>query len=123
MPSEIAPDDMVKIGPQFRLQWEEAQQMYVLLYPEGMVQLSDTAADVVIKIFSIFAIMSVPDVMGIARPILRKRYQACAVPSGLVHWQTSSIPMPSDRTPSITNSCGSGFAARSANGSASPPIG
>jgi pyrroloquinoline quinone biosynthesis protein D len=30
----------------FRLQWEEAQQAYVLLYPEGMVELNDTAAAV-----------------------------------------------------------------------------
>lgn len=30
----------------YRFQWEEAQQNHVLLYPEGMVQLSDTAAAV-----------------------------------------------------------------------------
>lgn len=28
----------------FRMQWEEVQQNHVLLYPEGMVQLSETAA-------------------------------------------------------------------------------
>jgi pyrroloquinoline quinone biosynthesis protein D len=28
----------------FRLQWEEAQQSWVLLYPEGMVTLNDSAA-------------------------------------------------------------------------------
>jgi len=28
----------------FRLQWEEAQQAWVLLYPEGMVTLNDSAA-------------------------------------------------------------------------------
>lgn len=28
----------------YRLQWEEVQQCHVLLYPEGMVQLNDTAA-------------------------------------------------------------------------------
>ncbi|MFX5622761.1 pyrroloquinoline quinone biosynthesis peptide chaperone PqqD, partial [Acinetobacter baumannii] len=27
-----------------RLQWEEAQQAWVLLYPEGMVTLNDSAA-------------------------------------------------------------------------------
>ena len=32
------------LGGTFRLQWEEAQQAYVLLYPEGMVELGDTAA-------------------------------------------------------------------------------
>jgi pyrroloquinoline quinone biosynthesis protein D len=33
----------------FRLQWEEAQQAYVLLYPEGMVELNDTAAAVLTR--------------------------------------------------------------------------
>ena len=36
-------DDVIAIAPHFRLQWEEAQKSYVLLYPEGMVQLSETA--------------------------------------------------------------------------------
>ena len=30
----------------FRLQWEEAQQAYVLLYPEGMVKLNLSAAEI-----------------------------------------------------------------------------
>lgn len=30
----------------FRLQWEEAQQCHVLLYPEGMVKLSRSAAEI-----------------------------------------------------------------------------
>ncbi len=30
----------------FRLQWEPAQKGYVLLYPEGMVKLNDTAAEI-----------------------------------------------------------------------------
>ncbi len=30
----------------FRLQWEEAQQRYVLLYPEGMVKLNLSAAEI-----------------------------------------------------------------------------
>lgn len=30
----------------FRLQWEEAQQAYVLLYPEGMVKLNQSAAEI-----------------------------------------------------------------------------
>jgi len=31
---------------QFRLQWEPAQQAYVLLYPEGMVKLNQSAAEI-----------------------------------------------------------------------------
>ncbi|MDM1707757.1 pyrroloquinoline quinone biosynthesis peptide chaperone PqqD [Thiopseudomonas alkaliphila] len=30
----------------FRLQWEEVQQGYVLLYPEGMIQLNLSAASI-----------------------------------------------------------------------------
>jgi pyrroloquinoline quinone biosynthesis protein D len=30
----------------FRFQWEEAQQCYVLLYPEGMVRLNDSAGEI-----------------------------------------------------------------------------
>jgi pyrroloquinoline quinone biosynthesis protein D len=31
---------------QFRLQWEPAQQKHVLLYPEGMVQLNQSAGEI-----------------------------------------------------------------------------
>lgn len=30
----------------FRLQWEEVQKAYVLLYPEGMVKLNTSAAEI-----------------------------------------------------------------------------
>jgi pyrroloquinoline quinone biosynthesis protein D len=30
----------------FRMQWEEAQASYVLLYPEGMVKLNQSAAEI-----------------------------------------------------------------------------
>ncbi|NLJ12431.1 MAG: pyrroloquinoline quinone biosynthesis peptide chaperone PqqD [Gammaproteobacteria bacterium] len=30
----------------FRLQWEPAQSCHVLLYPEGMIQLNDSAAHI-----------------------------------------------------------------------------
>jgi pyrroloquinoline quinone biosynthesis protein D len=34
----------VRLSPKLRLQWEQAQHAYVLLHPEGMVQLNDSAA-------------------------------------------------------------------------------
>lgn len=37
---------MPRLAQGYRFQWEEAQQNHILLYPEGMVQLSDTAASV-----------------------------------------------------------------------------
>lgn len=35
-----------KLSRRFRLQYEEAQRRWVLLYPEGMVQLNDSAAEI-----------------------------------------------------------------------------
>ena len=38
--------DQPKLSRRFRLQYEEAQSRWVLLYPEGMVQLNDSAAEI-----------------------------------------------------------------------------
>ena len=38
--------DVPRIGRGFRLQWEEAQQCQVLLYPEGMVKLNGSAGEI-----------------------------------------------------------------------------
>jgi pyrroloquinoline quinone biosynthesis protein D len=35
-----------RIGPGFRLQWEPAQNCHVLLYPEGMVKLNQSAGEI-----------------------------------------------------------------------------
>ncbi|AXY43421.1 pyrroloquinoline quinone biosynthesis peptide chaperone PqqD [Halomonas sp. JS92-SW72] len=43
MATMIGPTSVCRLRPGWRLQWEEAQQRHVLLYPEGMVQLNDTA--------------------------------------------------------------------------------
>lgn len=34
------------INPHFRLQWEEAQQAFVLLYPEGMIKLNFSGGEI-----------------------------------------------------------------------------
>lgn len=44
--SELTLTSVPKLAAGYRFQWEEVQQAYVLLYPEGMVQLNDTAAAV-----------------------------------------------------------------------------
>ncbi len=45
--SAISPlPDRPKLNRIFRLQWEEVQQAYVLLYPEGMVKLNVSAAEI-----------------------------------------------------------------------------
>lgn len=38
-------DGALRFSPLHRLQWEEAQQKYVILYPEGMVELNPSAAE------------------------------------------------------------------------------
>jgi pyrroloquinoline quinone biosynthesis protein D len=35
-----------KIATGFRFQWEQAQQNFVLLYPEGMVKLNQSAGEI-----------------------------------------------------------------------------
>lgn len=36
----------ISIAPSHRLQWEEAQDAFVLLYPEGMVTLNPSASEI-----------------------------------------------------------------------------
>jgi pyrroloquinoline quinone biosynthesis protein D len=38
--------DKPKLSRLFRFQWEEVQGNYVLLYPEGMVKLNQSAAEI-----------------------------------------------------------------------------
>jgi len=42
----INPDQSIKFSPMHRLQWEEAQQKDVILYPEGMVELNQSSAEI-----------------------------------------------------------------------------
>jgi pyrroloquinoline quinone biosynthesis protein D len=49
--TELTEDDIQfnavpRIGYPFRLQWEKAQNAYVLLYPEGMVKLNPSAGHI-----------------------------------------------------------------------------
>jgi pyrroloquinoline quinone biosynthesis protein D len=38
--------DSPEIVPSFQLRWEDTQQAYVLLYPEGVVKLNTSAAEI-----------------------------------------------------------------------------
>lgn len=42
----MTPASVPRIGRGFRLQWEDAQQAHVLLYPEGMVRLNGSAGEI-----------------------------------------------------------------------------
>ncbi|MCI0655142.1 MAG: pyrroloquinoline quinone biosynthesis peptide chaperone PqqD, partial [Methylococcaceae bacterium] len=42
----LADDSVFAVSPMHRLQWEEVQQRDVLLYPEGMVELNRSSAEI-----------------------------------------------------------------------------
>jgi pyrroloquinoline quinone biosynthesis protein D len=42
----VTPATRPAIGKGFRLQWENAQVAYVLLYPEGMIKLNTSAGEI-----------------------------------------------------------------------------
>lgn len=46
MTTSIAADACPRVSRRFRLQWEEAQNAWVLLYPEGMVKLNQSAGEI-----------------------------------------------------------------------------
>ena len=45
-PTGYTLDSIPAVRRLFRLQWEEVQNAYVLLYPEGMVQLNQSAGEI-----------------------------------------------------------------------------
>ena len=47
-PLELA--DIPEISKHFRLQWEEVPKAYVLLYPEGRVQLNGSAGEIIKRV-------------------------------------------------------------------------
>ncbi|MDD5215597.1 MAG: pyrroloquinoline quinone biosynthesis peptide chaperone PqqD [Methylococcales bacterium] len=42
----LHPDLPISFSPLHRLQWEDAQQKFVILYPEGMVELNQSSAEI-----------------------------------------------------------------------------
>jgi pyrroloquinoline quinone biosynthesis protein D len=50
MQNTIQPSDIYAIAMHHRFQWEEAQQCYVILFPEGMVKLNGGAGEVLKRI-------------------------------------------------------------------------
>lgn len=43
---DISPASVPVLNKMFRFQWEKAQNSYVLLYPEGMIQLNGPAGEI-----------------------------------------------------------------------------
>jgi pyrroloquinoline quinone biosynthesis protein D len=46
MTAALTDESRPRVGPGFRLQWEQVQDCHVLLYPEGMVKLNGTAGEI-----------------------------------------------------------------------------
>jgi pyrroloquinoline quinone biosynthesis protein D len=42
----LNPDLPISFSTMHRLQWEDAQQKFVILYPEGMVELNQSSAEI-----------------------------------------------------------------------------
>tara|TARA_R110000868_G_scaffold188512_2_gene431261 strand:- start:6917 stop:7192 length:276 start_codon:yes stop_codon:yes gene_type:complete len=71
-------DQVPKLRRGFRLQWEPAQDCHVLLYPEGMIKLNDSAGEILKQVNGdhsvgqIIASLSAqfPDVQGLDEDIL-----------------------------------------------------
>ncbi len=43
---EFGPDEYVEIKPMNLFRWEDSQQSHILLYPEGVVKLNETAGEI-----------------------------------------------------------------------------
>tara|TARA_B100000949_G_scaffold172719_1_gene153273 strand:- start:367 stop:645 length:279 start_codon:yes stop_codon:yes gene_type:complete len=47
---ELKNKTILEVVPTFRVQWEEVQNCHVVLYPEGMVKLSQSAGEIMKRI-------------------------------------------------------------------------
>lgn len=50
MTTSVNHADIYKLARHYRFQWEEAQQCYVLLFPEGMIKLNGGAGEVIKRV-------------------------------------------------------------------------
>ena len=46
MTTDLKMPTMPRLNRRYRMQWEEAQKCFVLLYPEGMIRLNDSAGEI-----------------------------------------------------------------------------
>jgi len=55
----LAPEDVPIVPSRCRLQWEAAQNAHVLLYPEGMVKLSESAAEILKRVDGVASVSAI----------------------------------------------------------------
>ena len=58
-PTLIGLDHQPHVASHFRLQWEEVQKSWVLLYPEGMVKLNGSAGEIMQRLDGIKTVQAV----------------------------------------------------------------
>ncbi|CAD5110434.1 pyrroloquinoline quinone biosynthesis peptide chaperone PqqD [Zestomonas carbonaria] len=76
--SPILPEQTPRLRRGFRLQWEPVQNCHVLLYPEGMIKLNDSAGEILKRVDGRQDVAAIidslserfPDVPGIDEDIL-----------------------------------------------------
>ncbi len=56
---DIDKENIIEVAPTFRVQWEEVQDCYVVLYPESMVKLSQSAGEIMKRIDGQLSIASI----------------------------------------------------------------
>lgn len=44
--TELSPDARPRLAPRFLFRWEDSQHAWVLLYPEGIIKLNPSAAEI-----------------------------------------------------------------------------
>ncbi len=59
MTTEFDADSIPQLSPTFRFQWEEVQDCYVILYPEGMVKLSQSAGEIMKRCDSLSSVSTI----------------------------------------------------------------
>lgn len=63
MSEPLALDLVPRLSPLYRMQWEEAQNCHVLLYPEGMVKLSGSAGEIMKRVDGKTSIAGIVDAL------------------------------------------------------------
>lgn len=61
MSAPIGLDARPQMAGHFRLQWEEVQKAWVLLYPEGMVKLNSSAGEIMHRLDGVRTVQEVVD--------------------------------------------------------------
>jgi pyrroloquinoline quinone biosynthesis protein D len=61
--TQVEPDMIPALNKMFRFQWEKAQDCYVLLYPEGMIQLNGPAGEILALVDGERSVQAITDTL------------------------------------------------------------